>query len=89
LPDAESITEYFGEFEARGLRFEVVPAPQMGGYALRMQFGPGSNAAPVFPLPAVEMQTADAAAEWMQYLREKYVSQFDYLLQKPLAEESQ
>lgn len=81
LPDAESITEYFGEFEARGIRFEVVQVPRMG-YVLRMVFGPGSDATPLFPLPVAEMQTAEAAARWMQHLRDNELKQFEYMLRK-------
>ncbi|GAB2874262.1 hypothetical protein [Hymenobacter ruber] len=82
LPDAESITDYCGAYEARGCRFDVVRATSMGGFGLRMKFGPGSNVSPIFPLPAEEMQTPEAAEQWMAYLRDTHLSQFSYLLQE-------
>ena len=85
LPDAESITEFFGEYEARGYKVELIRAPEMGGYVLRMPLGPGSNAIPVFPLPAVEMQTAEAAQRWMEYLRDNQLKQFTFLLARKAA----
>ena len=80
LPDAESITEYCGAFEALGYRFSVVPSPHLGGYGLRMEMGPDSTASPIFPLPAVEMQTEEAARRWMAELRDTRLSQFVNLL---------
>lgn len=85
VPDAASITEFFGEYEARGYRVELARAPELGGYALRMPLGPGSNAVPVFPLPAAEMQTAEAAQRWMENLRDNQLTQFAFLLaRKPI-----
>lgn len=81
LPDAESITEYYGAYEARGCRFEVVSFSHLGGYGLRMHISPNSNAAPIFPLPADEMQSREAAQQWMEHLRDNHLSQFDFLLQ--------
>lgn len=81
LPDAESITEYCGAYEARGCRFDIVSAAQMGGFGLRMHIGTNSTAAPIFPLPAAEMQTPEAAEQWMAYLRDNRLSQFAFLLQ--------
>jgi hypothetical protein len=81
LPDAESITDYCGAYEARGYQFKVVELAPMGGYGLKMDFGPNSNVSPIFPLPADEMQTPEAAHQWMEHLRDKHLSQFDYLLQ--------
>ena len=54
IPDAESITEFYGAHEQRGCTFEVVPAPEMGGYRLR-RLREGSHVLPIFPLPQSEM----------------------------------
>lgn len=80
VPDAESITEFFGDYEAQGYRLELVKAPQLGGYALRMPLGPGSDVVPLFPLPAAGMQTEEAAQRWMERLRNDELSLFAYLL---------
>ena len=80
LPDAESITDYCGAYEARGCQFKIVQLDPMGGDGLRMNFGPGSTVSPIFPLPADEMQTAEAAKSWMEHLRDKHLSQFDFML---------
>lgn len=82
LPDAESITDYCGAYEARGCQFKIVQLDGMGGYGLCMSFGPGSTVSPIFPLPADEMQTAEAAKNWMAYLRDEHLSQFSYLLKE-------
>ncbi|MBJ6107718.1 hypothetical protein JAO73_01760 [Hymenobacter sp. BT523] len=82
LPDAESITEFCGPYEARGFKFEVVLSPHLGGYGLRMQFGEGSSVSPIFPLPASEMDSPEAAARWMAHLRDEQLSQFSYLLRQ-------
>ncbi|QJX47835.1 hypothetical protein HMJ29_13130 [Hymenobacter taeanensis] len=82
VPDAESITEFFGEFEARGYCIELIPAPRLGGYALRMPLGPGNDVIPLFPLPAAEMQTAEDAQRWMEKLRDNQLSQYAFLLDK-------
>ncbi|MGI4886161.1 MAG: hypothetical protein ACRYFR_14490 [Janthinobacterium lividum] len=80
LPDAESITDYCGAYEACGCQFKVVRVGSVGGYGLRMDFGPGSTVLPIFPLPADEMQTPEAAQQWMEHLRDKHLSQFNYML---------
>lgn len=85
VPDAESITAFFGEYEARGYRVELVPAPDLGGYALQLVLGQNSSAIPVFPLPAAEMQTAEDAQRWMEYLREHQLKPFAFLLKRPAA----
>ena len=82
VPDAESITEFFGEYEARGYRLELVKATQLGGFALRMPLGPGNDVVPLFPLPAAEMQTEEAAQRWMGKLRDNQLSLFAYLLER-------
>ena len=68
VPDAESITEFFGEYGARGYRVELVKAPRLGGYALRIPMRKGHGVVPLFPLPAEEMQTKGAAQRWMEQL---------------------
>ncbi len=83
VPDAESISAFFGEFEAAGYRVELVKAPRMGGYALRMPLGPGNEVLPVFALPASQMQTEEAAQRWMERLRDEQLSQFRFLLRRP------
>ncbi|GAB3843169.1 hypothetical protein [Hymenobacter jeollabukensis] len=80
VPDAESITEFFGEFEARGYRVELISAPRLGGYALRMPLGPGNEVVPLFPLPAAKMQTPEDAQRWMEKLRDTQLSQYAFLL---------
>lgn len=80
IPDAESITEYCGAYEQHGCKFEVVLSPQMGGYGLRMELSANSEVLPVFPLPASEMDSPEAAARWMAHLRDKHLSQFSFLL---------
>lgn len=85
IPDAESITEFFGEYEARGYRVELISAPHLGGYALRMPLGPNDEVTPVFPLPASKMQTPEDAQRWMEHLRDHQISQFAFLLQRRLA----
>ena len=80
LPDAESITEFCGAYEACGCKFEVVLSPHLGGYGLRMQLGADSNVSPVFSLPAAEMDSPEAAARWMAHLRDEQLSQFSFLL---------
>lgn len=76
LPDAESITEYCGAYERRGCWFEVVPAPELGGYGLRLHQGEASTVIPIFPLPAAKMGNLEAAQQWMEHLRDNQVSQF-------------
>lgn len=80
LPDAASITDYCGAYEARGCQFEIVQLDLLGGYGLRMNFGPGSTVSPIFPLPADKMQTPEAAQHWMAHLRDTHLSQFDFML---------
>ena len=82
VPDAESITEFFGEYEARGYRLELVKAPRLGGYALRMLLGLGNDVLPLFPLPAAEMQTEEAAQRWMEKLQDNQLNLFAYLLER-------
>ena len=80
LPDAESITDYCGAYEARGCQFKVVEIAPNCGYGLKMDFGPNSNVSPIFPLPEDEMQTVEAAKHWMEHLRDEHLSQFDFML---------
>lgn len=82
IPDAESITEFFGEYEARGYRVELISAPHLGGYALRMPLGPNDEVTPVFPLPASKMQTPEDAQRWMEHLRDNQINQFKFLLDR-------
>ena len=82
VPDAESITEFYGAYEQRGCKFEVVPAPEMGGYGLRMRLGKGSDVLPIFPLPQSEMDSVEAAERWMAHLRDHELSLFFSLLSK-------
>ena len=82
LPDAETITEFCGAYEARGCTFKVVLSPHLGGCGLRMRLGAGSEVLPVFALPASEMDSAEAAARWMAHLRDEELSQFSFLLRK-------
>jgi hypothetical protein len=82
VPDAESITEFYGAYEQRGCKFEVVPAPEMGGYGLRMRFGEGSDVLPIFPLPQSEMGSVEAAERWLVHLRDHHLSLFFSLLSK-------
>ena len=82
IPDAESITEFCGAFEQRGYKFVVVLSPQMGGYGLRMQLGANREVLPVFPLPASEMASPEAAARWTAHLRDTPLSRFLFLLLK-------
>ena len=74
LPGQESLQEIFSSYIARGLRFEVKPDAYFGCYALKVQFTEGSNAAPVFPLPPMEMQTPEAAQRWLEQLRDTKVA---------------
>ena len=76
LPDAESITEFCGAYEQRGCKFEVVPAPEMGSYGLRMRLGQGSDVLPIFPLPQSEMDSVEAAERWLAHLRDHELSLF-------------
>ena len=80
VPDAESITEFYGAYEQRGCKFEVVPAPEMGGYGLRMRLGAGSDVLPIFPLPQSEMYNVEAAERWLVHLRDHHLSLFFSLL---------
>ena len=82
LPDAGTVTKFCGAYEARGLKFSVVPVAFYEGYGLRMDFGPGSDGCPIFPLPAAEMQTAEAAEQWMGRVRDEYLSEFAFVLQE-------
>ena len=82
VPDAESITEFYGAYEQRGCQFEVVPAPEMGGYGLRMRLGKGSNVLPIFPLPASEIGSVEAATRWLAQLRTHELSLFFSLLSR-------
>ncbi|MBR7951637.1 hypothetical protein KBK19_16880 [Microvirga sp. STR05] len=70
LPDQASLNEIFGAYITKGLRFEVKPEPYFGGYALKVLFAEGSNASPLLPLPAAEMQTPEAAQQWLEQLRD-------------------
>ena len=79
LPDAESITEYCGAYEARGCTFEVVRLPELGGFGLQMRYGVNSNVLPIFPLPASEMESPEAAARWMAHLRDEHLSKLPFL----------
>jgi hypothetical protein len=87
VPDAESITEFFGEYEARGYRLELVKATRLGGFALRMPLGPGHEVVPLFPLPAAEMQTEEAAQRWMEKLRDNQLNLFAHLLEQRTTDE--
>ncbi len=69
-PDQESLREIFGAYMDKGLQFEVTPEPYFGGYALKVLFAEGSNASPLLPLPAEEMQTPEAAQQWLEHLRD-------------------
>lgn len=82
LPDAATITEFCGAYEACGCTFEVVDLPLLGGYGLQMQYGANSNVLPIFPLPAAEMGSAAAAARWMAHLRDEHLSKMPFLLAK-------
>ena len=82
IPDVESITEFCGVYEQRGSTFAVVLSPQMGGYGLRMQLGANREVLPVFPLPASEMASPEAAARWTAHLRDTPLSRFLFLLLK-------
>ena len=82
VPNAESITEFYGAYEQRGCKFEVVPAPEMGGYGLRMRLGKGSDVLPIFPLPQSEMDSVEAAERWLAHLRDHELSLFFSLLAK-------
>lgn len=74
LPDQESLQEIFGAYMALGLRFEVKPDTYFGCYALKVRFAEGSNASPVFPLLPAEMQTPEAAQQWLEQLRDTKVA---------------
>ena len=76
IPDAASITEFYGAYEQLGCKFEVVPAPEMGGYGLRMRLGGGGNVWPIFPLPQAEMDSVEAAERWLAHLRDHELSLF-------------
>lgn len=82
LPDAESITDYCGAYEACGCKFEVVHSPGLGGYGLQMHYGANSSVLPIFPLPASEMDSPEAAARWMAHLRDEQLSRFSFLVTK-------
>ena len=82
LPDAETITEFCGAYEACGCTFEVVNLPVLGGYGLQMQYGANSNVLPIFPLPAAEMGSPEAAARWMAHLRDEHLSKMPFLRSK-------
>ena len=82
VPDAESITEFYGAYEQRGCKFEVVPAPNMGGYGLRVRLGAGSDVLPIFPRPQSEMYSVEAAERWLAHLRDNHLSLFFSLLSK-------
>jgi hypothetical protein len=45
-----------------------------------MHIGQNSTAIPIFPLPASEMQSPEAAQQWIEYLRDNHLSQFSFLL---------
>ena len=76
IPDAESITEFYGAYERRGCKFDVVSASEMGGYGLQMRFGKGSDVLPIFPLPQSEMDSVEAAERWLDHLRDHELSSF-------------
>ena len=79
LPDAELITAYCGAYEARGCTFKVVYLPELGGHFLEMHYGVNSSVAPLFPLPASELGSPEAAARWMAHLRDEYLSKLPFL----------
>jgi hypothetical protein len=76
LPDQQTLDEVFGPYVRLGLRFEVCAEPHFGGKVLKVHFGEGSNAVPVFPLPAERMQTEQQAQEWLEFLRDTMLTQF-------------
>ena len=76
IPDAESITEFYGAYEQRECSFEVVRAPELGGYGLRMRLGNGGDVLPIFPLPQWEMDSVGAAEQWLAHLRDHELSLF-------------
>lgn len=76
IPDQDSLQEIFGAYMARGLRFEVKPDDYFGCYAVKVRFAEGSNASPVFPLPPEEMQTPEAAQQWLEQLRDEQLAKF-------------
>ena len=88
VPDAESITEFYGEYEQFGCKFEVVPVPEMGGYGPRMELGANSEVSPAFPLLAAKMDSPEAAAQWMARLRDHERSLFFSLLKQGQSEVS-
>ena len=76
LPDQESLSEIFGAYMARGLTFNVQHDAYFGGYVLKVRFGEGSNAVPVFPLPAEKMQTPEEAQQWLEQVRDNELAGF-------------
>lgn len=75
LPDEESMAEIFGEYLARGIEFELKPEPYFQGYALKVRLGAGSDVVPLLPLPADQMQTPEAAQQWLEHVRDTMMGQ--------------
>lgn len=75
-----SLSPFFGGFDAKGYRVELVVAPRLGGLALRMPLRPDDKVVPMFPLPAEKMQTPEDAQRWMERLRDEQLSAFQFLL---------
>lgn len=76
LPDQDSMQDIFGAYLAQGLSFELQPDSYFCGCALKVYFGEGSNAVPLFPLPAEKMQTPEAAQQWLEHVRDTMLVQF-------------
>lgn len=70
LPDQETLDAIFGAYVARGLRFELYSMPFANEAMLKVLFAKGSDAAPLLPLPVAEMQTPEAALQWLEHLRD-------------------
>jgi hypothetical protein len=70
MPDQELLREIFGAYMDKGLRFEVTTKLFAGEYILQVFFPGASTVAPLLPLPAEEMQTPEAAQQWLEHLRD-------------------
>ncbi|MET4104763.1 hypothetical protein [Hymenobacter sp. UYP22] len=76
VPDQELLREVFGAYMVRGLRFEVMTELFEGTCLLQVQLSAGSTVAPLLPLPATQMQTPEAARQWLEYLRDVELVKF-------------
>jgi hypothetical protein len=77
IPDQELLWEVFGAYIDRGMRFEVMTELFAEGYnILKVQLSEGSTIAPLLPLPAAQMQTPEAARQWLEYLRDEQLVMF-------------